>query len=407
MVETTLLPILPPSAKRTGMKATLQLCCLCLVAGTSASAAAEPKPRFDSKLVTSRTPGHAVKVNVDITGAKRLYLVVTDGGNGFGCDWADWAEPYLLGAFSGELKITRMKWRSATTGWGKVGINKNAAGRPMKIDGKPVSYGIGTHANSVIVYDIPPGYTRFLARAGLDDGGTSQQNGQATSVRFLVYTEKPPARILARRGRAAANSGSRLVKDAVSNLDVPDDLEAKLFAAEPVLKSPSNIDVDHRGRVWVCEIVNYRNARNRNPVRKAGDRILILEDTNGDGKADSTKVFYQGRDIDSAHGICVLGNRVVVSVGDKVFILTDTNNDDKADRKDILFTGISGTQHDHGIHAFTFGPDGKLYFNFGNQGGQIKHKYGKPIVDRAGHVANRSLKPYQAGMVFRCHLDGS
>ncbi len=54
----------------------------------------------------------------------------------------------------------------------------------------------------------------------------------------------------------------------------------------------------------------------------------------------------------------------------------------KADRKEILFTGIDGTQHDHGIHAFVFGPDGKLYFNFGNAGRQIKDKDGNPIVDQ-------------------------
>ncbi len=185
-------------------------------------------------------------------------------------------------------------------------------------------------------------------------------------------------------------------------------LEAKLFAAEPLLLSPSNIDIDHRGRVWVCEIVNYRHFRNtRNPVRKAGDRILILEDTNGDSRADKSTVFYQGRDIDSAHGVCVLGNRVLVSANDKVLVFTDVNGDDKADRKDVLFSGISGSQHDHGIHSFTFGPDGKLYFNFGNAGQQLKDKHGKPVVDLSGREVNSHRQPYQEGMVFRCNLDGS
>lgn len=370
--------------------------------------AAEPKPRFDSKLVTPRTPGHAVDVDVDITGAKQLYLVVTDGGNGYSCDWADWAEPRLIGKSTGRLSLTTLKWKSATTGWGKVGVNKNAEGGPLKIDGKSVASGIGTHANSMIVYDIPPGYTRFRAKAGLDDGGTTQRGGDGTSVRFLVYTQKPPASVVAANSAQPNAAGSRLVKDAVGNLDFPKDLQVQLFAAEPVMKSPSNIDIDHRGRVWVCEIVNYRHFRNRgNPERKAGDRILILEDKDGDGKADETKVFYQGRDIDSAHGICVLGNRVIVSAGDSVFIMTDTNGDDKADKKEILFTGISGTQHDHGIHAFTFGPDGKLYFNFGNAGKQLKDKNGKPIVDKAGNTIKDARRPYQEGMVFRCNLDGS
>ena len=63
------------------------LCNLILTAG--AYAASEPAYRSD--VVTSRTPGHAVEVEADIAGAKRLYLVVTDGGDGFACDWDDWA----------------------------------------------------------------------------------------------------------------------------------------------------------------------------------------------------------------------------------------------------------------------------------------------------------------------------
>ncbi len=196
--------------------------------------------------------------------------------------------------------------------------------------------------------------------------------------------------------------------EALDGLDVNQDLEVKLFAHEPLTLSPSNIDVDALGRVWVCEVVNYRHYANQNnPLREAGDRILILEDTTGDGQADKQTVFYQGRDIDSAHGVCVLGNRAIVSALDSVFILTDTDGDWKADKKDLLFTGIAGAQHDHGIHSFLFGPDGKLYFNFGNAGQHIKDKDGKPIIDLAGNEVNNSRKPYQEGMVFRCNLDGS
>ena len=87
-------------------------------------------------------------------------------------------------------------------------------------------------------------------------------------------------------------------------------------------------------------------------------------------------------------------------------VFTDSNGDDKPDSKENLFTGISGTQHDHGIHAVHFGPDGKFYFNFGNSGRQIKDKDGKPIVDQ-GNEVNDKRKPYQQGMVFRCNEDGS
>ena len=92
---------------------------------------------------------------------------------------------------------------------------------------------------------------------------------------------------------------------------------------------------------------------------------------------------------------------------DSVFFLHDDNGDLKADRKELLFTGIFGAQHDHGIHAFVFGPDGKLYFNFGDEGKQINDHNDKPITDMAGNVVNDQRKPYQEGMVFRCNLDGS
>ena len=83
----------------------------------------------------------------------------------------------------------------------------------------------------------------------------------------------------------------------------------------------------------------------------------------------------------------------------------DDNNDDKADRKEVLFSGIGGVQHDHGVHAFTFGPDGKLYFNMGNEGHTLKDKNGKDVLDQDGDVIGP--KKYKQGMVFRCDTDGS
>ncbi|MEJ6579770.1 MAG: hypothetical protein QNL68_08210 [Akkermansiaceae bacterium] len=192
--------------------------------------------------------------------------------------------------------------------------------------------------------------------------------------------------------------------EAIAGLDVGEGLEASLFASEPMMLSPSSIDIDHLGRVWVCEVVNYRG---HNGKRPEGDRILVLEDTNGDGTADKSTVFYQGRDIDSAHGICVLGNKVIVSAGDNVFVMTDENGDLKSDKKEAIFTKIGGAQHDHGIHAFSFGPDGKLYFNFGNASRQLANASGETITDKAGNLVKADRKPYQQGMVFRCDLDGS
>ena len=191
-------------------------------------------------------------------------------------------------------------------------------------------------------------------------------------------------------------------------LALADDLESTLFAAEPLLSSPSDIDVDAKGRVWVCEVMNYRGKKN---TRAEGDRILVLEDTDGDGKADKQTVFHQGREVDSALGICVIGEgpgrKVIVSCAPDVFIFHDDDGDLKADRRESLFTKIGIPQHDHSVHAFVVGPDGRLYFNFGNTGKAVHDKDGKPVTDRFGNVVNDSGKPYRQGMVFRCKPDGS
>jgi len=200
----------------------------------------------------------------------------------------------------------------------------------------------------------------------------------------------------------------RLPQNALLGLETPDDLEVTMFASEPMLINPTNMDIDAQGRVWVCEGYNYRPTLNpNNPTEPEGDRIVILEDTDGDGKADDTKVFYQGNDINAALGIAVFGKHVYVSVSPHVFIFTDEDGDGKADDKKILFTGLGGEQHDHAVHAFVFGPDGKVYFNYGNAGDHLKDAEGNIIVDEAGNEVIADGKPYRQGMVFRCNPDGS
>ncbi len=190
--------------------------------------------------------------------------------------------------------------------------------------------------------------------------------------------------------------------NAVANLDVHPELQATLFASEPAITNPTNLDIDHRGRVWVCDVVNYRG---NNGKRPEGDRILILEDTDGDGKHDKIKTFYQGRDVDTAMGICVLGNKVIVSASPDIFVFTFDEND-KVLSKEKLFTKTGAPQHDHSAHSFVFGPDGKYYWNVGNTGKSVSDRHGKLVVDRAGNPVVDNGKPYFGGMPFRCDPDG-
>ncbi|NNV57625.1 PVC-type heme-binding CxxCH protein [Limnovirga soli] len=204
---------------------------------------------------------------------------------------------------------------------------------------------------------------------------------------------------------SATEAQKHLPENALKTLTVADGLEVTAMATEPMLQNPTNIDVDERGRVWVTEAYNYRPDINGNPTNALGDRIMIIEDNNGDGKADTAKVFYQGPELNAPLGICVLGNKAIVSQSPYIWIFYDDDGDDKADRKAVLFSGIDGEQHDHGVHAFTFGADGKLYFNMGNAGKTLKDKNGKDVLDQDGDVIGP--KKYKEGMVFRCNVDGS
>src|SRR6478735_1235720 len=139
-----------------------------------------------------------------------------------------------------------------------------------------------------------------------------------------------------------AGHGLAAARADTKQLTAPEGLEVSLFASEPMVRNPANMDVDARGRVWVTEGVNYRTWQKWGKLRPEGDRIVILEDTDGDGMADKETTFYQGNDINTALGVCVLGNRFIVSCAPNVFVFTDENGDGKADKKEVLFTGIRG-----------------------------------------------------------------
>ena len=160
---------------------------------------------------------------------------------------------------------------------------------------------------------------------------------------------------------------------------LPEGLEITPWAASPALFNPTNMDIDRLGRIWVTEGVNYRGKSGRQP---AGDRIVILEDTDGDGKADDPRVFWQDPELVSPLGIAVFDNVVVVSQPPNLLKLTDVNRDGKfepsaGDTREVLLTGFNGKNHDHSLHSLTAGPDGKWYFNQGNTGGIFTDKSGR------------------------------
>ena len=182
--------------------------------------------------------------------------------------------------------------------------------------------------------------------------------------------------------------------------DVAEGLEMTLWAAEPLLVNPTNFDIDERGRIWLIESVNYRSDLKRKPKNDpAGDRIVILEDTDGDGRADTRKIFDQRPDMLAPLGISVFGNKVLVAQSPDLIVYVKDENDNIVG-KETLLTGWGGADHDHGLHAVLFGHDGRYYFNSGDQGFSTTDKSGKQ---------HRSSPegPYYAATVQRMNPDGS
>lgn len=182
--------------------------------------------------------------------------------------------------------------------------------------------------------------------------------------------------------------------DVAASFRVDPELEVSLWAESPQLYNPTAIDVDARGRVWVTEAVNYRQWRGRNPGRHHddGDRVVILEDTDGDGRCDSSKVFAQEKELVAPLGIAVIGDKVYVSCSPNLFVYTDANQDDVPEKRETFLTGFGGHDHDHGLHSVVAGPEGKLYFNTGNAGPHV-------VKDRLGWTL-RSGSLYNDGGEF-------
>lgn len=188
-------------------------------------------------------------------------------------------------------------------------------------------------------------------------------------------------------------------EESLAQLRPADGLSVALFAAEPDLVNPTMIDVDAQGRVWVTEAVNYR-LFNQPETRAEGDRIRVLEDTDGDGRCDKATTFYQDPSLQAPMGIAVLGDRVYVCQSPDLFYLRDTDGDGVADEKKVILTGFGGVDNDHAIHGISFGPDGMLYMSNGDRGLDVTDKEGNRI--HAGKDA-----PIMAATVLRTDLEGN
>lgn len=216
---------------------------------------------------------------------------------------------------------------------------------------------------------------------------------------------------------------------------VPAGMKVELFAAEPKLASPVAISVDERNRVYVAEEYRFNLGTEENRTRpffleddlqiqtlddrlkmyekfasrfeggmdwfrKVADQVRLLEDTDGDGKADQTTIFAPGFNgtLDGlAAGVMATDGDVYFTCIPNLWRLRDTDHDGVADEQTIIQTGfgVNAGFLGHDLHGLCWGPDGKLYFSVGDRGFHL--------TTREGQI----LHGPRNGAVFRCFPDGS
>ncbi len=149
-------------------------------------------------------------------------------------------------------------------------------------------------------------------------------------------------------------------EDAINTLTVPKGYKVELFASEsefPDLANPVQLSFDNKGRLWVATMPSYPHYKPGD--ERPNDKLLILEDTDNDGKADKQTVFA-----DKLHlpiGFEFASEGVYISQGTNLKLYTDTDGDDKADTIEIILSGFDDHDTHHAISAFCADPSGAFY----------------------------------------------
>jgi quinoprotein glucose dehydrogenase len=222
-------------------------------------------------------------------------------------------------------------------------------------------------------------------------------------------------------------------EQSIGAIQLPEGWEIRLFAAEPDVANVVALDVDNRGRVFVCESFRQNNGVTDNrhhddqwlladlasetvqdridyhrellgnqavTYTLQDDRIRRLVDSDGDGRADVSSVVanhFNKLEEGTGAGVLARGDTLYFTCIPKLWKLTDQDDDGLAEQRTAIWDGfgVRVAFRGHDLHGLLIGPDGRLYFSIGDRGYHVATDDGRMLADPA------------SGAVFRCELDGT
>lgn len=152
--------------------------------------------------------------------------------------------------------------------------------------------------------------------------------------------------------------------EVLKTFKLPEGYKIELFASEkefPDLANPVQISFDNKGRLWIATMPSYPHYKSGDP--RPSDKLIILEDTNFDGKADKQTTFADNLHLPIGFEFAPEG--VYVSQGTHLKLFTDTDGDDKANTEEVILSGFDDHDTHHAISAFTADPSGAFYMSEG------------------------------------------
>lgn len=143
-----------------------------------------------SGTISYLTSGYSSEVDIKLPdGSRKISLVVSDGGDNISADHGDWINPIVTFEDGTTMDLTDIPIQRNVCGWGANHVNENIDGGQLSVNGTKYDKGFATHANSILVFDLPKDAVRFTAIAGIDNTGSDQ--GSVSSMEFMVFNHDP------------------------------------------------------------------------------------------------------------------------------------------------------------------------------------------------------------------------